>query len=251
MAETKPTKVPRWADTGSITEPAEGKKDDGWLVEEKPPAQYFNWLLNLTGSWFKWFNERFFDGSSNRDLLIRAIDHTANPGTVEVRAGDHTAGGHGGDIAIRGGRGGTFGRSKASLNGGIAGGSPSFFEADGALAPSGYAAFGGNSSVRPCRFDADMTATNFFLWYVRRGLVIRNTGSVPANSTLDDTFTLTGVRGGDHIIANPSAALPAGIGIVSTWAPANNQCTVRYMNTTVGAVAVNWSVDVVWMRLGT
>ena len=47
----KPTKLPRWATTGSVTEPTEAKKDSGWLAAEKPPAQFFNWLFNIINQW--------------------------------------------------------------------------------------------------------------------------------------------------------------------------------------------------------
>lgn len=61
---TKPTKVPRWADvSGTIVEPSSGKKDVGWEFEDAPPFSYENWLVNLTGEWWKWINERFFDGT--------------------------------------------------------------------------------------------------------------------------------------------------------------------------------------------
>lgn len=52
---TKPTSVSRWADVGgAIVEPSSGKKDVGWLVAEKPAAQFFNWLLNISYQWQLW-----------------------------------------------------------------------------------------------------------------------------------------------------------------------------------------------------
>ena len=61
---TKPTKVPRWADTTShITEPTEGKKDLGWVFEDAPPSDVENWRTKLVGNWFKWLDERFNDGT--------------------------------------------------------------------------------------------------------------------------------------------------------------------------------------------
>lgn len=69
----KPTKTPRWADTSSnILEPPETKKDEGWLFEEIPPSSFENWRTNLAGSWFKWVDERFFDGASKDQLLIKS-----------------------------------------------------------------------------------------------------------------------------------------------------------------------------------
>jgi hypothetical protein len=62
MAFLKPTKVPRWADDGLNTvEPAEAKKDLGWVFEEPPPSSYENWIQNTTGDWMKWLNEIIFD----------------------------------------------------------------------------------------------------------------------------------------------------------------------------------------------
>ncbi len=62
----KPTSLPRWADVGGdIVEPASGKKDTGWIEDEIPPAQYFNWLENLTYQWLVWLDAGVFnDGFS-------------------------------------------------------------------------------------------------------------------------------------------------------------------------------------------
>lgn len=55
---SKPTKLPEWASGGSaaITEPSEEKKDLGWVVAEKPAAQYFNWLLKNVYDWCTFLN---------------------------------------------------------------------------------------------------------------------------------------------------------------------------------------------------
>ena len=53
----KPTNTPRWANSGgAIVEPTSGKKDVGWVVAEKPPAQFWNWLANLTWQWLDWLS---------------------------------------------------------------------------------------------------------------------------------------------------------------------------------------------------
>ncbi len=70
MAVAKPTGIPRWADSGAITEPPEAKKDEGWIFEEAPPSQFENWKANLTGNWIKWLNERLGDGSSENEFDI-------------------------------------------------------------------------------------------------------------------------------------------------------------------------------------
>jgi len=54
----KPTSYPEWcSDEVGIVEPGEAKKDLGWISGEKPPFQYFNWLLNLIYKWVKFFAE--------------------------------------------------------------------------------------------------------------------------------------------------------------------------------------------------
>lgn len=52
----KPAKKPEWADGGgsAIIEPSDAKKALGWVVE-KPPHQFFNWLLNLIWQWIVYF----------------------------------------------------------------------------------------------------------------------------------------------------------------------------------------------------
>lgn len=53
----KPTSLPRWGDvSGVIVEPSSGKKDAGWAVDERPPAQYMMWLQNLTYQWLAWLD---------------------------------------------------------------------------------------------------------------------------------------------------------------------------------------------------
>jgi len=47
---------PRWASSGEIVEPSEGKKDLGWVATEKPAHQFFNWLLNSAGAWISNFS---------------------------------------------------------------------------------------------------------------------------------------------------------------------------------------------------
>src|SRR5690606_28409255 len=59
MAE-RPTQVPEWAtgEDADIVEPPAGKKEQGWLQGEKPPAGYFNWLFKLLTGWVAWFADK-------------------------------------------------------------------------------------------------------------------------------------------------------------------------------------------------
>lgn len=58
-APVRPSGYPRWADTGAtaITEPPSGKKDVGWAVAEKPPAQFMNFLMNNYYQWILYLDQ--------------------------------------------------------------------------------------------------------------------------------------------------------------------------------------------------
>ena len=53
----RPTQVPEWAtgEDADIVEPPAGKKEQGWVQGEKPPAGYFNWLFSQLTRWIAWF----------------------------------------------------------------------------------------------------------------------------------------------------------------------------------------------------
>jgi hypothetical protein len=166
--------LPRWADTVAgdptkVSEPAAGKKDMGWLVAEKPPAQWKNWLLLQTYNWLVWLDafeteahswtktQTFGAGItvSNTTLNTRAILGTGN-GTAEGVKGIGGPGGHGvlgeasgagtygvygkgtalGVIAIRG-EGGTDSAGGSFVGGGIGAGVVATGGAGGAVGISG------------------------------------------------------------------------------------------------------------------
>lgn len=45
-----------WDGTPTKTDPGNGKRDDGWLPKEKPPAQHRNYLDNEIGRWVQYFS---------------------------------------------------------------------------------------------------------------------------------------------------------------------------------------------------
>lgn len=75
MSFTRPTKLPRWADSGGIiVEPTEGKKDIGWLGQEKPPAEIQNWWQNDAYNYLGYLDQIkslliFGDGSDGNAVL--------------------------------------------------------------------------------------------------------------------------------------------------------------------------------------
>ena len=53
---TKPTdRILDWASGGTATDPGGGKEAAGWLVSERPPAFWWNWILNSFGQWLTYF----------------------------------------------------------------------------------------------------------------------------------------------------------------------------------------------------
>lgn len=63
---TKPTSTPRWASDGAadVIEPPSGKKDTGWLVDDKPPAQWENWLRKITWQWTEYVGDGVWEAVS-------------------------------------------------------------------------------------------------------------------------------------------------------------------------------------------
>lgn len=50
----KPQRMPRWAydaGVGVLVEPPSGEQESGWATNQKPPAQYLNWLFHHWSAW--------------------------------------------------------------------------------------------------------------------------------------------------------------------------------------------------------
>src|SRR5690606_21842394 len=73
MAE-RPNAVPEWAtDPGAgVVEPPTGKKAQGWVQGEKPPAGYFNWLFSLLTRWIAWLANRIGDDGAG-GITVKGI----------------------------------------------------------------------------------------------------------------------------------------------------------------------------------
>lgn len=53
----KPTNLAEWGTgTAPIVEPTLPQKQAGFLVSDRPPAQYFNWFWNLVHQWIVWLD---------------------------------------------------------------------------------------------------------------------------------------------------------------------------------------------------
>lgn len=56
---TKPTKrILDWASSGTKTDPGSAKEAAGWLTSDRPPAQWWNWVLSSFGDWLTYFSNQ-------------------------------------------------------------------------------------------------------------------------------------------------------------------------------------------------
>lgn len=66
----KPGSVIGWVASGEIEVPSAGKKTAGWLADERPPAQEFNWYWNLVSQWIDYLNDQVFTGVVQIPVLV-------------------------------------------------------------------------------------------------------------------------------------------------------------------------------------
>ncbi len=88
----KPTTKLDWVtdnDVTKITEPSVAKKLTGWLKEEKPPFQYFNWGWNLIDRWIKYFEEK--TDANTTDIGGEATARQAADNAHAVLTSPHSA----------------------------------------------------------------------------------------------------------------------------------------------------------------
>ena len=55
---TKPTdRILDWASGGTTTDPGGSKEAAGWVTDDRPPANWWNWILNSFGQWLSYFED--------------------------------------------------------------------------------------------------------------------------------------------------------------------------------------------------
>lgn len=87
----KPTiNTPRFSTSGPNIEPSAGKKAAGWAVDERPPAQWLNWLGWSAGEWIDYFAQ-VFAGIPVTDLLINYANPSATAPLIDVTTTADTA----------------------------------------------------------------------------------------------------------------------------------------------------------------
>ena len=92
----KPKKTGRWATSGTRLEPAEEKKDSGWLFDEVPSSSVFNFIQGTAGKWQQWLDERFADGTTPDDFVLKHPGSgvealLCKPGRLEIAGDPHFA----------------------------------------------------------------------------------------------------------------------------------------------------------------
>lgn len=87
----KPSTLPRWANvSGVLVEPNGAKKDVGWLVDERPPAEFFNWWMKTVYDWTAYLDAGALedDHSIAGDLDVTGDLTSASIVTGPLEAGD-------------------------------------------------------------------------------------------------------------------------------------------------------------------
>lgn len=92
----KPSSKLLWTKTNPTarTEPSNGKKETGWLVDERPAREFMNWLLFILDEWIDYFEEvtdGFIGYQSIYDAFVgtggMATHATLNDALSDVPAG--------------------------------------------------------------------------------------------------------------------------------------------------------------------
>ena len=85
MATKPTTRIPDWASGGTRTDPGAGKEASGWNASERPPAQWWNWLLGAIGDWLTYLDDSVNGGGYRISLALdstKSWDVSAQTTTV-------------------------------------------------------------------------------------------------------------------------------------------------------------------------
>ncbi len=85
---TKPTpRIPVWASGGVTTDPGAGKESTGWVVDERPPANWWNWVWNAMGQWLTWAETSIDDLEAKPTIQCAATITTGPSPGIAYNAG--------------------------------------------------------------------------------------------------------------------------------------------------------------------
>lgn len=86
----KPTKIPRWGATapGTITativEPSEDKKTVAFVVRERPPSEFLDWLFYIIYTWIQYLSDGALSGNHSIAGTLDVNGNTAVVGALAV-----------------------------------------------------------------------------------------------------------------------------------------------------------------------
>jgi len=76
---TKPSKrILDWASGGTATDPGGAKEAAGWVVSERPPAFWWNWILQSFGDWLSWSEDEIDEFPAT--VRTRVLGRIHSPG---------------------------------------------------------------------------------------------------------------------------------------------------------------------------
>ena len=91
MSTRPTTPIPTWSTAGTNTEPGAGKKSAGWTVNERPPAEWLNWLQHSAGEWLQFLAD-VTSGSATPDLKLNFSNTDMFAPLLEVTTAPAAAG---------------------------------------------------------------------------------------------------------------------------------------------------------------
>lgn len=87
---TKPVTLPEWATDGGadVVEPLLAEKQTGWVLSQKPPAQWFNWWQLLVFQWMVWLDA--FESEAHTWLAAQTFEEPVAVNATFDLTGDGT-----------------------------------------------------------------------------------------------------------------------------------------------------------------
>lgn len=223
----KPSQLHGWA-TGPdavIIEPLTGKKLQGWLAGEPPPAAYWNWIERLNHQWCAYlqtFEQNAFVWPLKQTFILGAdlgAKLTVSAGGFEVTGDSSVAGNLGitGDVTV----GGTFGAAGNSTVGGTLGVAGALTVASGGAAVTGNSTVTGTLGVTGAVSGASL---NVGAGAVSAGPVSGTTGAFSGNVTAGGTLgvTSTATVGGALTVSSGGATVTGNSTVAGTLGVTGN-----------------------------
>jgi hypothetical protein len=200
--------------TGSslIQAPTSSKQNMGWLNDERPPAGYFNWQSYWVYQWIDWLDQ---GGGGVESYATKAALRAVDTGSVSVWA-----------FVV------DFGMYYFDSTSTLTDDDEIVLEPD---AGTGRWILSLPHPDLIYTYTEAQTGANGDLVATFSQVSTINPASVSANTTSDETVTVTGAAVGDEVHITPPATLDTGLS-VSGFVSATNTVKVRFANCTGGPI---------------